>query len=177
MPPGQEWCQKLPYARMVSVLGRSICLLQHAGFDSQGESGNLSFPPVYPAMGYLGSLLWPYDPFLPVHFLLSIAFIWLSWRNFCATLPESVSLVATALLIHISSALFVDPWTSSVSAAGIALLLYLNLYGKYARLWGLVSGVVVALIFGSRTQDVVPAALLPRKSFRHRRASSRLLKF
>lgn len=126
----------------------------------KGNLGLFRFPPVYPAMGYLSSLVCPFDPFLVVDFVLFIGFIWLSWRSLRVFLPEVVALMAAGTLVHVAVVLFEQPWTSSVSATGLALLAYANLVEKYTWRWGLASGIVLGLIFGARTQDTVAAALV-----------------
>jgi hypothetical protein len=142
----QDWADQTAYYSMTSSI--------------PGNLGTFQYPVIYPLMGYLGRFLWPSDPFLLVDLLLFTAFIWLSWRNFCTFLPPAVALVGACVLVHISVILFVQPWSSSVAAAGIALLLYRYLYKLYSLRWGLVSGVTLALIFGARPQDAVAAALI-----------------
>lgn len=143
----QDWADQTAYYSMFNSM-------------PHGALGTFQYPPVYPFFGVLGGIFYFRDPLLPVDLLLFCGFVWLSWRVFLSFLPSTLSTAAAALLIHSGVKLFVQPWSSTVSAAGEALLIYIYIEKKYSRMWGAVVGLTVALIFGARPQDAVAAVFI-----------------
>lgn len=127
---------------------------------SNANLGPFSYPPVYPFLGWLTAALYPSDPFFPLNMLLFEVFAYCSWRLFGACLEPGYAFGALVILSHISVKFFEIPWTTTVTAAGIAVLMYIICSGRASAKWGMVSGLCVGLIYGARIGDVVLAGAL-----------------
>jgi SAM-dependent methyltransferase len=133
---------------------------QHAYYDMatsipKGSLGSFLFPPGYPFLGYLGSFLSPWDPFFITNYILFLLFITLSWRVFTEFLNKISSVIAALILVHTSVQMFVEPWTTSVTAAALALLSFIYVQKLYSIRWGVAAGLATALTFSARIGDVL----------------------
>jgi hypothetical protein len=126
----------------------------------KGNLGSFQFPPGYPFLGYLGSFLSPWDPFFIVDYILFLLFIALSWGIFTKFLDKTLGAIATLILVHISVRLFVVPWTTSVTAATLALLSFIYIRKLYSIRWGAAAGLAIALTFSARVGDILLLAPL-----------------
>jgi hypothetical protein len=122
---------------------------------SVGSLGPFSYPPIYPFLGWLTAPLYPHDPFLPLNLAMFEVFTFLSWRLFTRCLQPGYDFAALMVLSHVSVKFFEIPWTSTVTATGVAVLMWIICLGKGSIKWGIVAGLWVGLIYGARMGDVV----------------------
>jgi hypothetical protein len=126
----------------------------------KGSLGPFDYPPGYPFLGYLGSFLSPWDPFFIINYILFLLFITLSWGVFTKFLGKTLSAIAALILVHISVRLFVEPWTTSVTGAALALLSFIYVRKLYSIRWGAAAGLAIALTFSARVGDILLLAPL-----------------
>jgi len=139
------WADQTEYYNMVEGMSR-------------GSLGRGMYPPVYPFLGWIGSFFTPRDPFLLVNLLGYLLFVWCWAKVYTIFLPSGVAVLSTVILIHASVVLFETPWTTTVTAVGIAALAYIYEMNRTSWLSGVVTGVVLGMIFGARVGDIVIAA-------------------
>jgi len=143
----------------------------------KGTLGNFQYPPVYPFLGFWGQLIghglrvFNRDPFFFVDLSLFLIFIYFAHRIFERFLQPVLALAASFVLVQASVDLFVTPWTSTVSAACMVLLIDIFSAGRYTPLSGVLTGAATALMFGARLVDVIPAAAVGLYIFFDSRAS------
>jgi hypothetical protein len=125
---------------------------------SEGHLGRAMYPPGYPALGWLGSFVTPWDPLLVVDLLAFLVFIWCWLKVYSTFLPEGVALLSTVMLVHTSVSTFETPWTTTITASAVAILMYLYIVRQTSWWAGLVSGVMIGLVFGARVGDVLITA-------------------
>ncbi len=124
----------------------------------QGNLGPFQYPAAYPFLGFLGSFLLPYDPFLIPDLVLFGVFCYFSTRMLADLLDSAVlTLAASAFVIQASAAMFAVPWTTTVSAVCLAVLLFLcfDTTPLTART-GAIAGLCVGMMFAARVGDVIP---------------------
>jgi hypothetical protein len=126
----------------------------------KGNLGPFDYPPGYPFLGYLGSFLSPWDPFFIINYILFLSFITLFWGVFTRFLSKTLSVIAALILVHISVRLFVEPWTSSVTGAALALLSFIYVRKLYSIGWGAAAGLAIGLTFSARIGDILILAPL-----------------
>jgi F5/8 type C domain len=143
----------------------------------KGTLGNFQYPPVYPFLGFLGQVLghslrvFNRDPFFFVDLGLFLVFIYFAHRVFERFLQPILALAASVVLVQASVDLFVTPWTTTVSAACMVLLLDIFTAGRYTVGSGVLAGLAAASMFGARLGDAVLAAAVGLYIFVDRRAS------
>jgi hypothetical protein len=144
------------YDRLYSYDQWQYYLMANAIHD--GSLGPFQYPVLYPFLGYAGGFFYRKDPFvIPDLFLFAIA-VYFSVRVFAVVLDNSgLTLAAAGLLIHSTCALFVKPWTTTVTAAALAVILFVYLERRASTFWGVICGFAVAATFGARIGDVVLA--------------------
>lgn len=125
-----------------------------------GSLGPFTYPPIYPFLAWLTAPLYPGDPFLPLNAVMFELFTVLSWRLFSRYLQPSVAFLALIILCHTSVKVFEVPWTSTITATGIAVLMWIICSGRISARWGIVAGLWVGLIYGARIGDVVLSGAL-----------------
>src|SRR5262249_35699954 len=133
---------------------------QHAYYDMvssipKGSLGSFLFPPGYPFLGYLGSFLSPWDPFFIINYILFLLFIAFSWRLFTKFLTKPSAAIDALILVHFPVRLFVMPWTTSVTAAALALLSFIYVQKLYSIRWGAAAGLAIAMSFSARIGDIL----------------------
>jgi hypothetical protein len=143
----QTWADQHTYYEMLSSIPK-------------GSLGPFDYPPGYPFLGYLGSFLSPWDPFFIINYILFLLFIGLFWGVFTNFLGKTLSAIAALILVHISVRLFVEPWTTSVTAAALALLSFIYVRKLYSIRWGAAAGLAIALTFSARIGDILLLAPL-----------------
>jgi hypothetical protein len=130
----------------------------------QGTLGAFSYPPLYPFLGFLGKfagrVLHTYhrDPFFFVDLLFFITYVFFAHRTFERFLNPALSLAASVVLIQASVDQFVTPWTTTVSAACLMILVDIFTSGRYTVRSGLLAGMAGGFMFGARIADALPAA-------------------
>jgi hypothetical protein len=143
----------------------------------KGSLGNFQYPPVYPFLGFFGQLIghslrvFNRDPFFFVNLGFFLVFIYFAHRIFERFLQPVLALAASVVLIQASVDLFVTPWTSTVSAACMVLLLDIFSSGRYTLGTGVLAGFAAALMFGARLVDIIPAAAVGLYIFFDNKAS------
>jgi hypothetical protein len=119
----------------------------------KGNLGEFRYPPVYPFLGFLGGLFYSSDPFFLVDCLLFVVFAGYTYSLLSGFLDSPLSVVGALVVAHSSVALFVMPWTSTVSAPCLCFILYRILRPPYTLRGGLAVGLAVGLMFGARIGD------------------------
>lgn len=123
-----------------------------------GSLGPFQYPVLYPFLGYLGGFLYRRDPFVIPDLLLFGVAVYFSVRVFAVVLENSVlTLAAAAFLIHSTCAMFVKPWTTTVTAAALAVILFIYLERRVSTVWGVICGLAAAATFGARIGDLALA--------------------
>ncbi len=123
---------------------------------AQGTLGRFTYPLGYPVLAWLFGWIMPDDPFVPLDLLLFTGFVWCSWRIMDGLLlSQGVRLMAAFALAMSWVRFFVEPWSSSLSAASLALILYVCLCRKPWARWGALAGTAVAVMFAARLVDAL----------------------
>jgi len=132
----------------------------------QGTLGGFQYPFLYPFLGVLGQLVgsaartYARDPFFFVDACLFLVYIGFAHRIFERFVSPALAICATVVLTQVSVGDFVTPWTTTVSATALMLLLDIFTRGAYTARNGVVAGLAAASMFGARIGDVVPAAVV-----------------
>jgi hypothetical protein len=123
---------------------------------SQGNLGSFNYPVGYPFFGFLGLLIYPGDPFLPIDFVGFVLFIWLAYVICKKFFNKSLSLISGVLLALVAVQSFVTPWTTTISAICLVYILYITVHEKYGHTEYILAGLCVGLAFAARIGDIIP---------------------
>ena len=135
----------------------------------KGTLGEFRYPPVYPLLGVFGQMFYHSDPFFLVDLILFITYIYFAHRVFARFLSPTSAIIAACVLTQISVDMFVTPWTSTVAAAGMVVLLDCFTARRYTLGAGLLAGIAAGFVFGSRIGDALPAGIIMISVFLDRR--------
>lgn len=139
------WADQIEYYNMVEGI-------------SHGNLGRGMYPPVYPFLGWIGSFFTPKDPFVLVNLFGFLLFVWCWAKLYTTFLPAGISILSAVILIHVTVGLFETPWTTTVTAVGIAAIAYMYEAKQPSWMSSVATGVALGLIFGARVGDVIMAA-------------------
>jgi len=146
---------------------------------SEGSLGAFQYPPVYPFLGFLGQFIGNFfhtyrkDPFFFVDLALFLLYLGCAYRVFERFLKPVSALAAGLVLIQASVDLFVTPWTSTVSAPCIILLISIFTSGRYTTYSGALAGLAGGLTFGARIGDALLVILIGTYIFFDRSANGK----
>ena len=126
---------------------------------AHGNLGHFTYPIGYPFFGFLGSLIYPGDPFLLIDFVGFVLFSWFSYRIFTKFFNNAISLISGILLGMVAVQSFVTPWSTTISAVCMVYILYITVHEKYGHIENILAGLCIGLSFAARIGDVFPVLL------------------
>jgi F5/8 type C domain len=120
---------------------------------THGNLGHFQYPSGYPLLAWCTWFI-KSDPFLIADLLLFVSFVFFSFELFKEFVTPALGLAATVLLIHCSVGVFETPWSSTLSAAALACILWILVRRPRSIGISLLIGLCLGACFAARVGDV-----------------------